>query len=360
MLYPRHWSFIVPMAFVKFRLRRILRHGLVWTLTGSLFAQSHQPNAPPPAGAKNEACRNRSIPQLVDITEQAGIKFEHLTAPEKKYVVESMSGGVIVIDYDRDGWPDIYFTNSPTVDQALKGIVPRGALYHNNHDGTFTDVTDKAGVATPCFAMGGAVGDYNNDGWPDMFITCLGTNVLYRNNGDGTFTNVTKQAGLANSTTWSTGAAFGDYDGDGLVALAVTGYVDFHLDDLPGFGSVPTCKYRGIDVQCGPRGLKGAPDRLYHNKGDGTFTDVSKGTGADDPGGYYGLTAIWADFDNTGRIDLYVANDSTPNFLYKNDGNGKFTEIGLESGTAVSADGSEQGSMGIAVGDYNHTGRPSM
>jgi enediyne biosynthesis protein E4 len=271
-----------------------------------------------------------------------------------------MAGGVIVIDYDRDGWPDIYFTNAPTVGQALKGVVPHGALYHNNHDGTFTDVTAKAGVGTPGFAMGGSVGDYNNDGWPDMFITCLGQNVLYRNNGDGTFTDVTKQSGLANSTSWSSGSAFADYDLDGYLDLAVSGYVDFHLDDLPGFGKTPTCKYRGIDVQCGPRGLRGASDRLYHNNGDGTFTDVSKETGLNDENGYYGLTVIWADFENRGLPDLYVANDSTPNFLYKNEGKGKFTEMGLESGTAVSADGSEQGSMGIAVGDYRHTGLPSL
>jgi hypothetical protein len=329
-------------------------------LATNLFAQAHTPNAPPPPGAKSLECKNRTIPQLVDVTRKAGIKFEHLSAPEKKYIVESMAGGVVVIDYDRDGWPDIYFTNAPTVGQALKGVIPHGALYHNNHDGTFTDVTAKAGVGTPGFAMGGSVGDFNNDGWPDLFIANLGQNVLYKNNGDGTFTDVTKQAGLANSNSWSTGSAFADYDQDGFVDLAVSGYVDFHLDDLPGFGKTPTCKYRGIDVQCGPRGLKGASDRLYHNNGDGTFTDVSRETGLDDPGGYYGLTVLWSDFDNRGLPDLYVANDSTPNFLYKNEGKGKFTEMGLESGTAVSADGSEQGSMGVAIGDYKHTGLPSI
>jgi len=342
------------------RLRPAVSLFLSLMMTMNVWGQAHTANAPPPPGARNPVCSGRTIAQLVDVTSKAGIKFEHLSAPEKKYVVESMAGGVIVIDYDRDGWPDIYFTNAPTVDQALKGVVPRGALYHNNGDGTFTDVTAKAGVGTPCFAMGGSVGDYNNDGWPDMFITCLGQNVLYQNNGDGTFTDVTKKAGLANSSSWSTGSAFGDYDGDGFLDLAVTGYVDFHLDDLPGFGKTPTCKYRGIDVQCGPRGLKGAHDHLYHNNGDGTFTDVSKETGTDDPNGYYGLTVVWADFDNLGRPDFYVANDSTPNFLYHNEGKGKFSEIGLESGTAVSADGSEQGSMGIAVGDYNHTGLPSL
>jgi enediyne biosynthesis protein E4 len=170
---------------------------------------------------------------------------------------------------------------------------------------------------------------------------------------------VTAKAGVADGR-WSTGAAFGDYDGDGYVDLMVANYVDFRLNDLPGFGNAPNCKYRGIDVQCGPRGLKGAGDSLFHNNGDGTFTDVSKTAGVDDPHGYYGLGVVWADFNNTGRPDIYIANDSTPKFLYKNEGNGKFKEIGLESGTAVSEDGSEQASMGIALGDYLHNGRPSI
>jgi len=323
------------------------------------FSQAHAVAPPPPPGAKNVVCKDRAIPQLVDVTNKTGIKFTHVADPDKKYIVESMGGGVLVLDYDRDGWPDIYFTNAPTVAMALKNQPARGALYHNNHDGTFTDVTEKAGVATPCFAMGGAVGDYNNDGWPDMVITCLGHTILYRNNGDGTFTDVTKQAGI-DDPRWSTGASFGDYDNDGFVDLMVTRYVDFQLTDLPQFGSSPTCKYRGIDVQCGPRGLRGAGDSLYHNNGDGTFTDVSKQAGVDDPRGYYGLGVLWADFDNKGRPDIYVADDSTPKYLYRNDGNGKFTDVGLESGTAVSADGSEQGSMGIALGDYNHSGLQSL
>jgi enediyne biosynthesis protein E4 len=324
------------------------------------FAQeSHPPAPPPPPSAKTVKCANRDVPQFTDITAKTGIHFSHVSSSDSKYVVESMSGGVILIDYDRDRYPDIYFTNAPTVDMAIKGQTARGALYHNNHDGTFTDTTDRAGLATPCFAMGGAVGDYNNDGWPDLYLTCLGGNKLFRNNGDGTFNDVTKQAGVADGR-WSTGAAFGDYDGDGHLDLMVTNYVDFHLNDLPGFGKAPNCKYRGIDVQCGPRGLKGAGDALFHNSGNGTFTDVSKTVGVEDPNGYYGMSVIFSDFNNTGRQDIYVANDSTPKFLYKNLGNGKFQEIGLESGTAVSEDGSEQASMGIAIGDYLHTGFPSL
>jgi len=321
--------------------------------------EAHPVPPPPPPGARTVKCGNRPIPQFTDITAKAGIKFKHVSSNDSKYVVESMSGGVILIDYDRDGYPDIYFTNAPTVAMAVKGETARGALYRNNHDGTFTDVTEKAGLSTPCFAMGGAVGDYNNDGWPDLYLTCLGGNKLFKNNGDGTFTDVTKQAGVEDGR-WSTGAAFGDYDGDGFLDLMVTNYVDFHLNDLPGFGSAPNCKYRGIDVQCGPRGLKGAGDALFHNNGDGTFTDVSKQAGVNDPNGYYGMSVIFSDFNNVGRPDVYVANDSTPKFLYKNLGNGKFQEIGLESGTAVSEDGSEQASMGIAIGDYLHTGRQSL
>jgi len=319
----------------------------------------HDVPPPPPAGLKKQVCSRRAVPQLEDVTEKAGIHFQHAYSPEKKYIPESMSGGVLLIDYDRDGWPDIYFTNAPTVEMALKHEKARGALYHNNHDGTFTDVTDKAGVATPCFANGGAVGDFNNDGWPDLYITCLGANVLYRNNGDGTFTDVTAKAGVGDERN-STGAAFGDYDNDGLLDLMVTNYVDFHLDSLPGFGKLPICTFRGLDVQCGPRGLKGAGDSLYRNNGDGTFTDISKKAGVDDPNGYFGLGVTWVDFNNTGRSDIFIANDATPNYLYKNEGNGKFTEIGLESGTSVSRDGTEQACMGVAIGDYLHNGLPSI
>jgi hypothetical protein len=324
-----------------------------------IVAQGMTQGPPPPATAKTTKCKSRPIPQLEDITDKAGIRFEHHFSSEARSILESMAGGVLLLDYDRDGWLDIYFTNAPTVEEGLQGKKARGALYHNNHDGTFTDVTDEAGIGTPCFAMGGAVGDYNNDGWPDIYLTCYGGNVLYRNNGDGTFTDVTKQAGVADGR-WSTGAAFGDYDGDGFLDLMVSNYVDLDLHHLPAFGSAMTCRFMGISVQCGPRGLKGSGDSLFHNNGDGTFTDVSKTAGVDDPNGYYGLGVIWADFNNTGRPDIYVANDSTAGYMYRNDRNGKFTEIGMESGTALGEDGHEQAGMGVAVGDYLHTGRPSL
>lgn len=344
----------------------LLRHILTLSLfiTSLVFApqllsQGMNEGPPPPPSAKATKCKDRKIPQLEDITDQAGIRFSHEFSREAHSILESMPGGVLMLDYDRDGWTDIYFTNAPTVNEFLQGKLPRGALYHNNHDGTFTDVTERAGISTPCFAMGGAVADYNNDGWPDIYLTCYGGNVLYRNNGDGTFSDVTKQAGVADGR-WSTGAAFDDYDGDGFVDLMVTNYVDIDVHHLPAFGSAMTCRFMGINVQCGPRGLKGSGDSLFHNNGDGTFTDVSKKAGVDDPNKYYGLGVIWSDFNNSGKPDIYVANDSEAGYLYRNEGNGKFVEIGMESGTALGEDGHEQAGMGVAVGDYLHTGRPAL
>lgn len=322
-------------------------------------SSTQQRNAKAPAEKESSGVHG-SYPELVDITASTGIKFEHFSSPEQKFIVESMSGGVALIDYDRDGWPDIYFTNAQTVELALHGQKARSALYHNNHDGTFSDVTDKAGVGYPCWAMGASVGDYNNDGWPDLLVTCFGGVVLYRNNGDGTFTDVTKEAGLSGDHMWATGAAFGDYDGDGWADLFVSHYVDFHLDDMAAFGSSDSCKYMGIEVQCGPRGLKGAPDSLYHNNRDGTFTDVSKKSGVGDEEHRYGLTAIWSDLNNDGKLDLFVTNDGQPNYLYQGNGRGAFEEVGFTSGVGLSESGARQANMGIAWGDYMHTGRMSL
>jgi enediyne biosynthesis protein E4 len=299
-------------------------------------------------------------PQLVDITALTGIRFDHQSSPEQKFIVESMSGGVALIDYDRDGWPDIYFTNAQTVEMARQGIRARSALFHNNHDGTFTNVTDQAGVGDPCWANGVAVGDYNHDGWPDLLVTCLSGVVLYRNNGNGTFTDVTRQAGLAGDTLWASGAAFGDYDGDGWDDLFVAHYVAIDLNHLDAFGSRDTCRYLGIQVQCGPRGMKGSPDNLYHNNRNGTFTDVSVRAGVSDPEHRYGLTSVWSDFNNDGKLDLLVTNDGEPNYLYEGDGKGRFREVGFDSGIALNANGVAQANMGVALGDYLHTGRMSI
>ena len=297
------------------------------------------------------------IPQLADITASTRIQFQHLASPDKKYIVESMSGGVALIDYDRDGWPDIYFTNAPDVDMQLAGKKARSALFHNNRDGTFTDVSAKANVEYPCWANGAVVGDYNNDGWPDLLVTCFGGVVLYRNNGDGTFADVTRSAGLGGDKLWAMGAAFGDYDGDGLQDLFISHYAALDLHDLPAFGAMINCQYFGIKVQCGPAGLKGSPDNLYHNNGDGTFSDVSKATGVDDRAGLLGLTAVWSDLDGDGRLELFVANDGAQNHLYRYDGKGRFTEIGLQAGVGLDENGKALANMGVALGDYLHTGR---
>ncbi len=310
--------------------------------------------------AQSHTTTSIEVPQLVDITASTGIQFQHLSSSDQKYIVESMSGGVALIDYDNDGYPDIYFTNAPNVAMALAGKKARSALYHNNHDGTFTDVTDHAGVGYPCWAMGAAVGDFNNDGLPDLIVSCFGGVVLYRNNGDGTFTDVTKSSGLSIDKGWATGAVFGDYDADGNSDLFVPHYVDFDMNDLPQFGSQVTCKYHNVPVQCGPRGLKGSPDSLYRNNGDGTFTDVSKAAGVDDPNNFFGLGAVWSDFANDGKLDLFVGNDGEPNYLYRNDGSGHFKDIALDSGVAVSDEGLEQANMGIALGDYLNDGRISI
>lgn len=312
------------------------------------------------APAQRDTVASKNYPHLIDITSSTRIKFEHNSSPEQKYIVESMGGGVALIDYDGDGWQDIYFTNSQSVSMALKGEKARSALYRNNHDGTFTDVSEKAGVAYPCWAMGAAVGDYNNDGLPDLLVTCISGVVLYRNNGDGTFSDVTADAGLDGDHHWSTGAAFGDYDGDGWADLFVAHYVDVQLDHLAAFGSSATCKYMGIDVQCGPRGLKGSSDSLYHNNHDGTFTEVSAKAGVNDKEQRFGLGVLWSDFNNDGKLDLFVANDSQPNYLYRGNGAGIFTEVGVNAGVSLSDDGNEQANMGVAVGDYLHSGQMSL
>jgi hypothetical protein len=333
----------MPMATVALQTSRLA----IVTLIAATLGAAPTSNVPDP----------RVV--FTDITAASGITFSHVSAPEKKYIVESMSGGVALFDFDKDGWLDVYLVNSPTVATSADPASARSALWHNNRDGTFTDVTERAGVGYPGWAMGVATGDYDNDGWEDLYVTCFGANHLFRNNGDGTFTDVTARAGVGDPR-WSTGAAFGDYDNDGWLDLFVANYVDLSLDALPEFGNGKNCVFRGLPVQCGPRGLKGAGDSLYHNNGDGTFTDVSTTAGVSDAALRFGMGVAWCDFDEDGRIDLYVANDSGANYLYRNNGNGTFTDVGLASGTALSDNGAEQASMGVTIGDYDHRGRWSI
>lgn len=293
---------------------------------------------------------------FTDVTTESGITFKHVASPEKKYIVESMSGGVAFFDYDNDGDADVYLVNSLTVDLVKSKGRTKSDLYRNDGNGKFTEVGVKAGVSDIGWGMGVATGDYNNDGFEDLYVTCLGPDHLFKNNGNGTFTNVTAKAGVSDPR-WSTGASFIDYDRDGDLDLFVANYVDFDVNNLPEFGQGQTCQYKSIPVQCGPRGLKGAGDSLFRNNGNGTFTEVSKQAGVSDPDGFYGLGVMTSDFDDDGLIDIFVANDSTPNFHYRNNGDGTFKEIGFNAGTAVNENGSEQGCMGVAAGDYDHDGK---
>ncbi len=296
---------------------------------------------------------------FTDITRETGITFSHVSSPDKQYIVESMSGGVALLDFDRDGFLDVYFVNSLTVATAGDARSARSGLWRNQGDGTFTDVTEAAGVGYPGWGMGAVTGDFDNDGWDDLYVTCFGPNRLYRNNGNGTFTDVTEKAAVGDPR-WSAGAAFADYDSDGRLDLFVANYVDLRLDALPAFGAGKYCQFQGLPVQCGPRGLPGAGDSLYRNNGDGTFSDVSAQAGVADTAGRFGMGVAWSDFNRDGRADLFVANDVGPNFLYRNNGDGTFTDVGLQAGVALSEDGKEQASMGVAVGDYDHHGGASI
>jgi hypothetical protein len=297
-----------------------------------------------------------------DISKQSGLaSWTHgMGTPEKKYILDADGSGVALLDYDNDGWLDIYMVNGSTFD-ALDGKVtpPHAALFHNNHDGTFTDVAAKAGVTNDRWGFGVAVGDFDNDGWPDLVVTNFGKNRLYRNNHDGTFTDVGEKAGITLGN-WSSGASWGDYDGDGRLDLFISGYLHFDRDHLPISGSQSAgyvqCLFRGVTTMCGPRGLPGEPDHLFHNNGDGTFTDVSVKAGVSDPNKAYGFTSIFVDLNNDGKPDLLVANDSLPNYLYINKGDGTFDDQSYISGFAVNKDGREVASMGLGVGDYENNG----
>ena len=283
-------------------------------------------------------------------------------AADKRLIIDTNGSGVGLIDYDNDGWLDIYLVNGSTfAAEDGKETSPHAALFHNNHDGTFTDVAAKAGVTNDRWGFGVAIADFDNDGWPDIFVSNWGKNRLYHNNHDGTFTDVAEKAGVQLGN-WSDGATWGDYDGDGRLDLFVSGYVHFDRDNLPYEKTKATgysyCEFRGVHVMCGPRGLEGEPDHLFHNNGDGTFTDVSVKAGVSDQvNKYYGITAVFADVNNDGKPDLVVANDSTLSYLYLNRGDGTFEDASLSSGFGLNEDGREVAAMGVAVGDYLNNGR---
>ena len=296
---------------------------------------------------------------IKDVAREARLEFVQVCGGDntKKYILETTGSGVAFLDYDNDGWLDIFLVNGSRLEGFSPGENPGNQLFHNNRDGTFTNVTERAGLARSGWGQGVCVGDYDNDGNEDIFVTYWGEDVLYHNNGNGTFTEVGHQARVAGSATrWSTGCAFVDYDRDGYLDLFVTHYVDFSLLTAQNPGSNPYCVYRGAAVNCGPRGLVGETSTLYHNNRDGTFTDVSAKAGIDRPSGYFGLGVLVADFDNDGWPDIYVASDSTPSLLFINNHDGTFHEEGTLRGIAFSEEGHEQAGMGVAAGDFDNDG----
>ena len=289
--------------------------------------------------------------EFVDVTETAGIDFTHVDGRSgEKYFVESLGSGAAFFDYDSDGDPDLYFVNGARLPGYHTTNTPINRLYQNNGDGTFTDVTEKAGVGDFGYGHGCAVGDYNNDGNPDLYVTNFGPNVLYRNNGDRTFTSVTAEAKVGDPK-WSSSCAFADYDRDGDLDLYVVNYIEFDLEENPWCGP----KEKGIRAYCEPNNFSGLPDTLYRNNGDGTFTDVTRETGIYNPTGK-GLGVVWGDYDNDGFPDIYIANDSTENFFYWNKGDGTFEEVGFMLGVAMSETGAEENGMGTAFGDLDNDG----
>ncbi|HVO58161.1 MAG TPA: CRTAC1 family protein [Dongiaceae bacterium] len=317
-------------------------------------------NAWPGWKAQNAAAvKKDSVAYFVDQAAQAGLRAPNVFGgvDTKKYIIETTGTGVAIFDYDNDGWPDIFVVNGTTLDEKPGVAQPTNHLYHNNHDGTFTDVTEKAGLAHTGWGQGVCVGDYDNDGYQDLYVTYYGKNVLYHNNGNGTFTDVSAKAQVAGNGAWSTGCAFLDYDRDGKLDLFVATYVDFDVKTAPGPGERASCMWKGVPVMCGPRGLPWSKNTLYHNKGDGTFEDVTTQAKIDQTNGHYGFSVSTLDFDDDGWPDIYVACDSTPSILYRNNHDGTFTDVAVVAGAAFNEDGKEQAGMGSTVGDYNGDGR---
>jgi enediyne biosynthesis protein E4 len=297
-----------------------------------------------------------------DVAAAAGVQPLIISGGKtKKYVLEVNGSGACWFDYNNDGNVDLYLVNGSTLDQLQQKSHSQSRehnhLYRNNGNGTFTDVTDTAHVPGSGWGFGCAAADYDNDGKTDLLITNFGPNILYHNNGNGTFTDVAAKAGLAGANIWHTGAAFADYDGDGLVDIYIAGYLDFNALHP----ELKTCDYRGVQVHaCGPLGYKGEPDALYHNNGDGTFTDVTVKAGVVDRPLYFGFSVVFEDLDGDERPDIFVANDSNPNYFYRNRGDGTFEESATAAGLAYNENGKEMSSMGVAVGDYDNDGRTDL
>jgi len=300
-----------------------------------------------------------TLANFIDIGEKAGLTMTNVFGgvDTKKYIIETTGTGIAIFDYDNDGWPDIFIVNGTTLAGFPADKSPTNHLYHNNHDGTFTDVTEKAGLVATGWGQGVCVGDYDNDGWEDLFVTYYGKNRLYHND-HGVFTEVAENAGVAGSgKAWGTGCAFIDFNRDGHLDLFVANYVDFNLSTALTPGEGTSCTWKGVPVMCGPRGLRGSKNILYENRGDGTFRDVTTKSHIDRTSGHFAFSVSTLDFDDDGWPDIYVACDSAPSILYHNNRDGTFTDVAVMAGVAFNEDGREQAGMGTTVADYNGDGR---
>lgn len=345
---------------------------LLWVSSpfASLAAQGDKskPSKATPATSPYRQTHASGIPTgpawFIDVASQAGLRMENINGgtDTKKYIIETTGSGVAIFDYDHDGWPDIFLVNGTTLDARLEQrLKPTSHLFHNNHDGTFTDVTRDSGLQFTGWGQGVCVGDYDNDGLDDLYVTAYGKNHLYRNQGGGKFKDVSKAAGVAgDGSGWGTGCAFVDYDRDGNLDLMVANYVNFNVKTAPNPGEGQICVWKGTPVMCGPRGLASSPNILYHNLGSGKFENVSKASGIEKTDGHYCFSVSSLDYDDDGSPDIYVACDSTPSILYHNLKNGTFVDVAAEAGVAFNEDGREQAGMGSTVGDYDGDGRPDI
>jgi hypothetical protein len=326
-------------------------------LSGWYFPGAIGQHAQPPYPASTD---HDSPAWYIDVAAKAGITVRNVNGgvSSKRYIIESTGSGAAIIDYDRDGWPDIFLVNGSTLPGTKPPQPPTNHLLHNNHDGTFTDVTAKAGLVSTGWGQGACVGDYDNDGFDDIYVTGYGANRLFHNQGNGTFREVAQQSGVAGSgNEWGTGCAFIDYDRDGKLDLVVANYVHFDLAKTPAPGQEPGCIWKGVPVMCGPRGLASAPNILYHNLGNGKFDDVSKSSGIEKTTGHYCFSVSTLDYNDDGWPDIYVACDSTPAILYRNNHDSTFTDVGIDSSVAFNEDGREQAGMGSTVADYDGDGK---